>query len=124
MDTLKANKSLKFYKKSCESMDPKTQHENITIQDPPRPQKTWFYYSKTHVFKDPPYPLKVTKMTPKCSPNGSKIDPMAPMGPPIASKKTRRERTKKKTSKALKRKIRKPPTKENLTHPLPQTPSL
>ena len=42
-----------------------TQHEKVTNLDPPKPQKLWFYYGKTHVFKDPTYPLKVTKITSK-----------------------------------------------------------
>ena len=78
MGTLRPNKYSKYHKKYSKSIDPKTQHEKDTIQDPPKPQKVWFYYTKTHVFTDPPYPKKVTKMTPKCSPNGSKIDPRAP----------------------------------------------
>ena len=43
----------------------KTQHEKVTNWDPPKPQKLWFYYSKTYIFKDPTYHQKVTKMTPK-----------------------------------------------------------
>ena len=63
-------------------MDLKTQHEKVVIQDPPRPQKVWFYYSKTHVFEDEPYSEKATKMTPKGYPNGSQIDPDDPQRAP------------------------------------------
>ena len=59
-------------------MDPKTQRETVRIQDPPRPQKVWFYLGKIHIFKDEPYPEKVTKMTPKWSPNAPQIDPNGP----------------------------------------------
>ena len=69
MGTLKANRSSKFDSKYCKSMDSKTQHEKVTIQDPPKPQKVSFYRNKTYVFKDPPDPEKVTKMTPKGTPN-------------------------------------------------------
>ena len=44
----------KIRAKYCKSIDPKTQQKKITIQDPPKPQKVLFYYSETHVFKDPP----------------------------------------------------------------------
>ena len=77
-------------------MDLKTQHEKVVIQDPPRPQKVWFYFNKTHVFEDAPYPEKVTKMAPKCFPNGPKIDPMAPKRPLKTSKNTHTKRTPKK----------------------------
>ena len=78
-----------------------TRYEIMKILDPPEPQKV--DYSKTHVFKDPPYPEKVTKMTPKGSPNGSKIDPMAPQGHFKASKKTNENRRQKKTTKNQKK---------------------
>ena len=99
LDTLRANKSSKFYKKSSKRTDPKTQQEKVTIQGTSRPQKILFYFSKTHVFKDPPYPEKVCKMTPKCSPNGSQIDPMSPKGPSKASQKTKRKHRQTKTQK-------------------------
>ena len=54
-------------------MDPKTQHETVTIQNPPIPQKVWFYHSKTYVFENEAYPQKVTKMRPKWSPNGPQM---------------------------------------------------
>ena len=85
-------------------MDLKTMHEAVTIQNPPKPQKVWFYISKTHVFEDAPYPEKVTKMGPKWSPSGPQIDPKAPKRPPKASQKTRR--------KQMKKKIRKRPQKK------------
>ena len=78
MGTLRPNNYSKYHNKYSKSIDRKTQHEKDTIQDPPKPQKVWFHCTKTHVFNDEPYPEKVTKMTPKCLPNGSKIDPMAP----------------------------------------------
>ena len=65
MGTLKANRSSKFDLKYCKNMDSKTQHEKVTIQDPPKPQKVTFYLGKTNVFEDPPYPEKVTKMISK-----------------------------------------------------------
>ena len=61
MGTLRPNKYSKYHKKYSKSIDPKTQHEKDTIPDPPKPQKAWFYYSKTHVFKDPCYPSKSSK---------------------------------------------------------------
>ena len=84
-------------------MDSKTQHEKVTIQDPPKPQKVSFYLSKTDVFKDPPYPEKVTKMTPKCPPNDLKIDPMAPKSPSKTLQKTNRKLTSKKDSNMIKK---------------------
>ena len=65
MGTLRSNKSTEFDQKSSENNGSKKQHEKDTIWDPPKPQKLVFYYSKTHVFRNPPYPQKVTKMTPK-----------------------------------------------------------
>ena len=82
-------------------MDPKTQHEKVTIQDPPKPQKVWFYLSKTHVFEDAPYPEKVTKMRLKRSPNGSQIDPMAPKGAPQGLQKDAHKTNTKKDTKKL-----------------------
>ena len=81
LGTLRPNKSSKFLKKYLKCMDLKTQHEKVVIQDPPRPQKVWFYYSKTHVFEDAPYPEKVTKMRPKWAPKDPQRHPMAPKGP-------------------------------------------
>ena len=69
------------------------------IQDPPKPEKVSFYHGKTYVFEDPPYPEKVTKTTPKGSPNGTKMDPIAPQGPSKAPKKTNEKRTKNKPQK-------------------------
>ena len=103
MGTPKANRSSKFDSKYCKSMDSKTQHEKVTIQDPPKPQKVAFYYNKTHVFKDPPCLENITKMTPKCSPNGSKIDPRLSKWPPRAYKKTPKKPTQKKTPKKSKK---------------------
>ena len=79
----------------------KTQHEKVTNWDPPKPQKAWFYYSKTHVSKDLPYHPKVIKMTPKCSPNGSQINPMGPQRPLQDLPETNREQRKKKNIKKL-----------------------
>ncbi len=104
MGTLKANRSSKFDSKYCKSKDSKTQHEKVTIQDPPKPQKVSFYLSKTDVFKDPPYPEKVTKMTPKGTPNGSQIDPNSPKGPSRASPNPSRTRTRNKDPKKTKKK--------------------
>ena len=99
MGTLKANRSSKFDSKYCKSMDSKTQHEKVTIQDPPKPQKVSFYLSKTDVFKDPPYPEKVTKMRPKGIPNGSQIDPNCHQRAPEASKRAHIKRTQEKVQK-------------------------
>ena len=65
MGTLRSNKSTEFDQKSSENNGSKKQHEKDTNWDPPKPQKLMFYYSKTHVFRNPPYAQKITKMTPK-----------------------------------------------------------
>ena len=78
-------------------MDTKTQHEKVANQDPPEPQKVWFYYNKTHVFRDPTYPQKVTKMTPKRPPNDSQSTPWAPKGPSGTPKNRTENKQKKKT---------------------------
>ena len=84
-------------------MDSKTQHEKVTIQDPPKPQKVSFYLGKTDVFKDPPYPEKVTKMTPKGTPNSSQIDSNCPQrsfqGLQKDKQETKREKDTKKDQK-------------------------
>ncbi|MEC7454439.1 MAG: hypothetical protein VX933_03630 [Bacteroidota bacterium] len=104
MDTLKTNKSSKICKTYFKGTDPKAQHKKVTFQDPPKPQKVSFYLGKTDVCKDPPYPEKVTKMTPKGTPNGSQIDPNGPKGPSKASKKTNKKRREKKTPKKTQKK--------------------
>ena len=73
MGTLRSNKSTKFDQKSPKNNETKKQRKKCTSRDPPKPQKLVFYYSKTHVFRNPPYPQKVTKMTPKWPPNCSKM---------------------------------------------------
>ena len=80
-------------------MDPKTQHETVTIQNPPRPQKVWFYISKTHVFEDAPYPEKVTKIRPKWSPNRPNGPKRAPQGLQKDAQKTNKKKDTKKSPK-------------------------
>ena len=93
MGTLKANRSSKFDSKYCKSMDSKTQHEKVTFQDPPKPQKVSFYLSKTYVFKDPPYPEKShqndPKRHPKWLPNRPQLPPKVLPRPP--KRQTRNE---------------------------------
>ena len=103
MGTLKTNISSKVDWKYRKSIDPKTQREKVTIQDPPKPQKVSFYFSKTDVFKDPPYPEKSPKWPQKAPQMASKSTPIAPKGPSKASKKTNKKRSEKKTPKKTKK---------------------
>ena len=73
-------------------------------QDPPEPQKVWFYYNKTHVFRDPTYTQKVTKMTPKRPPNDPQSTPWAPKGPSGTPKNRTENTPRKKTPKRPKKK--------------------
>ena len=65
MGTLRSRKSTQFDQKFAENHRSKKQYEKDMTLDSPGPQKLVFYYSKTHVFRNPRYPQKVTKMAPK-----------------------------------------------------------
>ena len=72
-ETLRPNKIHKSHRRMLKRCWSEKQKEKVRNQNPPKPQKLLFYCSKTHVFRNPPYPQKVTKMTPKWPQNWSKM---------------------------------------------------
>ena len=63
MGTLRFNKSTKFKEKRTGNNGTEKEQEKDTTWDPPRPQKVMFRYSKTHVFRSPPYSQRGTNMS-------------------------------------------------------------
>ena len=71
MGTLRPNKYSKYNKKYSKSIDPKTQHEKNTIQDPPKLQKVWFTILK-HTFSES---SRIPKKSSKWFPNAPQMAP-------------------------------------------------